>query len=53
MPQGPPVAVGRPMLTFGGLEEDHLEGRYPDSVASHCQSLVQEAEEQPHEFLLV
>lgn len=41
------------MLTFGGLEEDHLEGGYPGSVVSHCQSLVQKAEEQPHEFSLV
>lgn len=53
MPQGPLVAVGRPVLTFGGLEEHHLEGKYPDNMVSHCQGLAQEAEEQPHEFLLV
>lgn len=43
MPQGPLVAVGKPMLTLGGLEEDHLEGRYPGNVVSRCQGLVQEA----------
>lgn len=41
------------MLTLGGLEEDHLEGRYPDSVVSHWQGLVQEAEEQLYGFLVV
>lgn len=40
MPQGPLVAVGKPMLTLGGLEEDHLEGRYPGNVVSRCQGVV-------------